>query len=61
MRDRALYPHEHTIKYVYPYWIYGLIACVFKKIQVVGWGKPNLICNVNKKMFKIILKDGMTR
>jgi hypothetical protein len=25
------------------------------------WGKPNLVCNVEEKMLKTILKDGMTR
>jgi hypothetical protein len=51
----------NPIKYVYPYWIYGLIACVLKKTQVVGWGKPNLIRNDNKKILKTILKNEMTR
>jgi hypothetical protein len=27
----------------------------------MGWGKANLVHNVEKKMLKIILKDGMTR
>jgi hypothetical protein len=27
----------------------------------MGWGKPNLVHNVEEKILKTILKDGMTR
>jgi len=27
--------------------------------QTIGWGKPNLLCNVEEKMLESIQKDGM--
>jgi hypothetical protein len=30
-----------------------------KKPQIIGWGKPNLLCSVKEKMLKSIGKDGM--
>jgi len=29
--------------------------------QAMGWGKPNLVHNVEEKMLKAILEDGMTK
>jgi len=28
--------------------------------QSIGWGKPNLLCNVEEKMLDSIQKDGMS-
>jgi len=29
--------------------------------RAMGWGKPNLVRNVEEKMLEAILEDGMTR
>jgi hypothetical protein len=34
---------------MYPCWIYGLVALRWEKSQVVGWGRPNLVHNVEEK------------
>jgi len=32
-----------------------------ERLRVVGWGRPNLVHNIEKEMSKAILIDGMTR
>jgi hypothetical protein len=32
-----------------------------ERLRAMGWGRPNLVHNVEEKMSKTILKYGMTR
>jgi len=32
-----------------------------KKPQTIGWGRPNLMCNVDEKILEVIRKKGVTR
>jgi len=46
---------------VYPYLIHGLATYALKKMTNFGMGIPNMVHNVDEKMSKAILKDGMSR
>jgi hypothetical protein len=32
-----------------------------ERSQVMGRGRPNMVCSIEEKMSKVILKDGMIR
>jgi hypothetical protein len=38
-----------TTKYVFPFGIYGLVAYVVRKTTSLGWGRFNLVHNVEEK------------
>ncbi len=46
---------------MYPCQVYGLVHMYLERPWVVGWGKLNLMCNVEENMLEAILKDGMIR
>ncbi len=53
--------YVNTMKYVYPFQIYGLIAYASRKITSCEMGRPNVIHSVEKKLSKAIIKYKMIR
>lgn len=57
----AMHFFFNTMKYVYPFQIYGLIAYASRKTTSCGMGRPNVVHSVEKKLSKAILKYKMIR